>query len=283
MIQLRTLGTLDLQRHDGTEVRSVLSQPRRVALLAYLAVAAPYGFHRRDRLLGLFWPESADGRARASLSRAIYYVRRELGEGVILSRGDEIGLCAEHFWCDAAAFDEALRRGQAREAMELYRGDLLPDFFAQNARGFEEWLESERGRYRDRASEAAWTLAVAAEASGDLSVAARWARIGVELAPFREAGFRRLLVLLDRAGDRVEAAHAYGHFSDRIAAELELSPSPETRALIDAIRARQRVNGSAGAGGQMSAPDTSMHPTRIVGEGAAAKATGHPPTVSPMS
>jgi DNA-binding SARP family transcriptional activator/TolB-like protein len=246
MIQLRTLGALDLRKPDDSEVRSILAQPRRAALLVYLAVATPFGFHRRDRLLALFWPESDEGRARASLSRAIYFLRRELGDGLIVSRGDdEIGLSVEHFWCDAAAFDKALRNGQSDKALELYRGDLLPDFFATNAKGFEDWLENERARFRDRASEAAWTLAADAEAEGNLPLAVRWARSGVELAPFREVGLRRLLALLDRAGDRAEAAHAYGHFADQIAAELELAPSPETRALIDAIRTRELVNTAA--------------------------------------
>ncbi|MGH7713573.1 MAG: BTAD domain-containing putative transcriptional regulator, partial [Gemmatimonadaceae bacterium] len=226
------------------ELRAVLSQPRRLALLAYLAVATPRGFHRRDRLLALFWPESDAERGRAALNRAIYFLRRELGEGTIVSRGDdEVAVNPERLWCDAAAFDQALGQGQSREALELYRGDLLPAFFTSNANGFEEWLENERARLRDRASEAAWALAENEEAKGSLPLAAHWARRGVELAPFREVGFRRLLALLDRAGDRAGAAQAYGQFAHQIASELELAPAPETRALIETIRSRELVNG----------------------------------------
>src|SRR5947207_2612609 len=39
ILRLRTLGVLDLQAPDGSELRSVLAQPRRVALLVYLALA----------------------------------------------------------------------------------------------------------------------------------------------------------------------------------------------------------------------------------------------------
>src|SRR5713226_7035113 len=39
MIKLGMLGTLSLSDADGREVRSVLRQPRRLALLAYLAAA----------------------------------------------------------------------------------------------------------------------------------------------------------------------------------------------------------------------------------------------------
>jgi serine/threonine-protein kinase len=246
MIRLRALGTLDLTHSDGSELRAVLSQPRRMALLAYLAVAAPRGFHRRDHLFTLFWPEHDVERARSSLNRAIYFLRRELGDRVVLSRGaDELGLNFERFWCDAAAFDDALDRGEMDTALELYRGDLLPGFFASRAAGFEHWLESARSRRRERAAGAAWSAAAQSESRGDLTVAARYARRGIDLAPFDEVGVRRLLTLLDRVGDRAGAARAYQEFAERMAAELELAPSPETQALIDDIRLRNHRNGIA--------------------------------------
>ena len=60
----------------------------------------------------------------------------------------------------------------------------------------------------------------------------------MELAPFHEDAFRRLLALLERTGDRAGAVHAYDKFAGELARELEVTPAPETRALIEAIRAR---------------------------------------------
>jgi serine/threonine-protein kinase len=232
---------LDLVRSEGPEIRTVLAQPKRVALLAYLAVARPTGFHRRDRLLAMFWPDAEDERARASLSRAIYFLRRELGDDVIVNRGDdEISLNPDRLWCDAAAFESHLDRGQAREALELYRGDLLPGFFTSDANGFEAWLEGERARLRDLASEGAWRLADAEKSAGNVSLAAHWANRAVTLAPFREEGVRRLLVLLDASGDRAAAVRAYEQFASHVSKELELAPAPETIALIEEIRSRSR-------------------------------------------
>ena len=65
MIELRLLGRLSLTGADGRDVRALLGQPRRLALLAYLAAASPPGFHRRDNLLALFWPELDQEHARA--------------------------------------------------------------------------------------------------------------------------------------------------------------------------------------------------------------------------
>ena len=70
MIELRTLGTLDLRDGAMGEIRRVLAQPKRLALLVYLALApaAP----RRDSLLALFWPELDQGRARLALRQAVH-------------------------------------------------------------------------------------------------------------------------------------------------------------------------------------------------------------------
>jgi serine/threonine-protein kinase len=269
MLRLRTFGTLDLRRIGGDELRTVVAQPKRLALLAYLAIATPRGFHQRDKLLALFWPELDTERARAALNRAVYFLRRELGDDVIISRGDELGLDADRLSCDASSFDQALQAGRAREALDLYTGDLLPGFFVSNALGFEQWLEHERPRVRERASEAAWSLADEAEHDGNIALAAHWARRGVELAPFHEIGVQRLLVLLDRAGDRAGATEAYNRFAEDIARELELAPSPETRALIETIRARQgqrspfdellpRPNGGSKPAVEPSADETTL-------------------------
>jgi DNA-binding SARP family transcriptional activator len=279
MIRLRTLGTLDLSHSDGRELRAVLSQPRRTALLVYLAVASPRGFHRRDQLLSLFWPDDDLDRARASLNRAIYFLRRELDEKVIVSRGaEDVGLDFDRLWCDTAAFEDALDRTELPAALELYRGDLLPGFFASRSAGFERWLESTRSRLRERAAAASCVLAAESEARGDLALATRWARHGVELAPFDEVALRRLLTLLDRAGDRGGAAQSYQEFAKRFAAELDLAPSPETRALIEDIRSRELTNGFRHEATDLGDAAPSRNP--IEHDAATTSAVVSPPTVA---
>ncbi len=198
MIKLGMLGTLSLSDADGREVRSVLRQPRRLALLAYLAAATPRGFHRRDSLLALFWPELDQEHARAALRQALHVVRDGLGADVILTRGDEeVGLDFERIWCDVVAFDRAVAAGQLHEAMEHYRGDLLDGFFIAGTGGFERWLETERGRLRGAGARSAGALVEQCEAAGDFAAAANWARRATALDPHDEERRRRLIMLLD--------------------------------------------------------------------------------------
>src|SRR2546425_10350905 len=242
MIELRMLGRLSLTAADGREMRTLLGQPRRFALLAYLAAATPPGFHRRDSLLALFWPELDQEHARTALRQALRVLRAALGPEAVVSRGDEeVGLDFDRVWCDVAAFDRAVDGGASREALDLYRGPLLEGFFISDGPEFERWLERERARLREAAARAAQRLIEQCESRGNLTTAAHWARRAVELAPNDEALVRRLISVLDQHGDRASALQAYQAFARRLAAEYDAEPAAETQALVAALRARERV------------------------------------------
>ena len=139
MIKFRVLGILALQNDNRAELDSVLSRPKLIALLSYLAIATPRGRHRRDTLLALLWPEMDEQSARHALRQALYALRRALGAGALLNRGtEEVGLVEGSVQCDAVDFEAKLDAGEATEAMELYQGDLLTAFHAPEAPEFGE-------------------------------------------------------------------------------------------------------------------------------------------------
>jgi DNA-binding SARP family transcriptional activator/Tfp pilus assembly protein PilF len=238
VIRLQVLGTVELRRADGADLPAVTAQPKRLALLVYLAAAWPRGFHRRDTLVATFWPEAPEQRARGALGQALYFLRRSLGSEVIVGRGnDEVGVSAERLWCDAVAVQEALDDDRARDALDLYRGDLLPGFHLPDARGFEEWLDGERSRLRRGVLDAAGLSAAQLEAS-DPAAAADMLRCALRAAPEDEAVLRRLMRLLDAGGDRAGALTAFDEFTRRLAVEFDVAPAPETLSLRAAISGR---------------------------------------------
>jgi DNA-binding SARP family transcriptional activator len=242
VIRLHTLGVLDLRDANGREIGAVLRQPKRLALLAYLCVSSPRRFHRRDSLLALFWPDLDQEHARAALRRALYFLRGELGPDVIAGRGDEeLAVPDAELWCDAAALELALAAGDAATALALYHGPLLDGLYVAGAASeFQDWLDRERLRLAERAGAAARSLAEAAEREGRLGDAAEWARHGLALGPDDEAALRRYVALLEQGGDPSAALRAYDDFARRLAKDLDLEPSDETRALAEAVRARAR-------------------------------------------
>lgn len=145
MHRLELLGSIDLRDAGDQPVARVLNQPKRLALLAWFALAAGERFVRRDTILALFWPELPQGNARAALRRAIYFLRQALGDEIIEGRGEEeLRLGSGRLGCDAVECRQALERGDATRARALYRGPLLDGFYIEGAPEAEEWLDTER-------------------------------------------------------------------------------------------------------------------------------------------
>ena len=241
MIRFRTLGGLELSDSQGRDLHALLSKPKRLALLAYLASHNDHASRRRDSVVALFWPDMDAAHARGSLRQALRFLRRELGDGVLNGRSEEeIGFEPHSLECDAVTFERACDAGRLSEAVQLYRGDFLDGFYvAGGSAELERWIEGERIRLRQLAARAAAELSQHAEREGNLAQAVEAARQGVALEPDDEKGLARLIALLDRSGDRAGALSTFETFRRRLEKEYDATPSPETAARIQAIRTRQ--------------------------------------------
>lgn len=258
MVHLRTLGALDLRDAEGQECRSLLAQPKRVALVVYLALAAPRGPQRRDSLLALFWPDLDPDHARNALSQAMHFLRRSLGAETLVSHnGSELSLSHAGLWCDAIAFEDAIKAGRTAEALELYRGDLLEGFHVGNAPDFERWLNAERSRLGDMYVRAAHAVAEKRESTGDVEAAlALWKRLATR-DPFSSQLAIRYMRALAASGDRTGALqHARVH-TTLLREELNAEPDEAVVAL-----SRQLQNG--GGSGEKASP---MPATAVVAAG----------------
>jgi DNA-binding SARP family transcriptional activator/TolB-like protein len=248
MIELRALGSAELKGTDGVALRAILAQPKRFALLAYLAVHHSQGPRRRDAVIALFWPELDSEHARGSLRQALRFLRRTLGEGVLNGRSEEeLGLEDGTIWCDAEALEQACAVKCWAQALELYRGDFFDGFFVSRASPeLDHWIGEERARFRRMACEAARAFAHRCETDGDAARAVHWTRRALGLFPHDEQMLRQLIALLDRLGDRVAAVQVYEEFARRVARDYNLLPAAETQALVDVVRSRATVGtGSA--------------------------------------
>jgi len=232
---LRLLGPPSLSGPQGP-VAGRAGQQRRIALLACLG-CAPDQTASRDRLLGLLWPESDENTARHLLSDSVYLVRRGLGQDAILTTSADLRLATERVAVDVPEFRQAAGAGRWREALAHYRGDFLDGFLVRNAGEFDRWAELERARLRHDASGVASALALTLDRRGLVSEAVPWAERALELAPYDEVGFRRLLDLLVQAGNRSRAEAAARAFVERLQADLGVAPSAETMRAISEARA----------------------------------------------
>jgi DNA-binding SARP family transcriptional activator len=243
VVRLITLGRLQLLR-DGPPTEPIHLQPKRLALLAFLALEARDGYQQRDTLLALFWPRSDRAHARRCLRQALFHLRNELGDGVILNRGhDGVALASDRIWCDAVAVERALHASRRREALDLYGGDFLPGVFVdEGGTELDEWTERTRQSLRAKVVACAWELVELESREQPSPSVLELARRARSLSPDDEQGLRRHMALLARAGDPAGALRTYADFTRRLRQEYDAEPSPESQALAHSIRKGRLVS-----------------------------------------
>ena len=238
MIDIRVLGTLEIHRPDGSVPPVALTQPKRLALLLYLALAEPSGYQSRESLMALLWPEADDESARHSLRNALYGLRQALGEAAFVTRGEGyVRLEPSAVRCDALELRQLLVGRRWKESTATWGGDLVPGFHVSGAPEFERWLEDQRTSLRRAVIDAAWRWVDELERNGDSGLVPA-AQQAWALDPGNEVGARRLIGFLDSAVGPAAALRAYDELADYLRRECETEPSAETRALMDALRAR---------------------------------------------
>jgi DNA-binding SARP family transcriptional activator len=232
-------GPVDIAGTD--DARRLIRQPKAMFVLAYLIVARPRGLQSRDRLVAMFWPDQDETKARGSLRATLHVIRESLGPDAVTREGDtHIGIDMKQVSCDVTDFDSALAVGQLARAIELYRGPLLDQFAGESAAA-DHWLDQEREHFRAAAADAAWTMASRYEQDASLTRATQWARRAARLAGPDERRIRKIMTMLDSAGDRAGAMVVYEEFTRFLASNLDVEPSPETRGLAEAIRSAGRT------------------------------------------
>lgn len=221
VLTFRVLGPPEIAGIGAGFGDEIFAQPKRLALLAYLAIALPRGFRRRDELLALLWPESDALHARNSLRQSVHVLRRHLPAGTLVARGrEEVGLSKDRFQTDAGMFEEHLDHAREAEALALYRGDLLPGFHLGGCADFEAWLDGERQRLRRRAVRGALVLAKRCALDDETARAEEWARFAASRAPHDTDVVSEVGELLEMLGAARLDAGADNRFRNDLGTQL---------------------------------------------------------------
>lgn len=237
MIDLTLLGPIDLRDGEGRPIEGLLRQPKRLALLAYLALPRPGTWHRRDVLLATFWPELDTPHARTALRNALYVLRGHLGQAVVTRGDEEVSLDPALVRTDVESLREALALGHHVRATALWRGNLLEGMHPPESGGFEPWLDGERRRLH-REVRAAWERrAEEGRARGELDEALLASEQVLALDPFDERALRRVMECLAERGNAAGALAVFSEFRERLRLELGGTPTAETLGLVERLKA----------------------------------------------
>jgi DNA-binding SARP family transcriptional activator len=235
MVRFWVLGRFAIDA-DGVVVEPPRASRAR-SLLAWLVLHP--GPHRRSRLAARFWPEVLDSSARASLRVALSELRAALGSTADCFAADrnQVGLMADRVWVDALAFAELAARGELEAALELCRGELLPELD-------DDWVLEARDIHTAAVVDVLARLASQREDSGNLEAAISLSRRMVAIDPLGEAPTRELMRRLAAGGERASAIAAYQRLAERLQSQLRIAPSATTRAFADELRVPEPARGA---------------------------------------
>ena len=235
-VRLSLLGGARIEI-DGSVVRGRAAQRRRVALLALLALA-PRRALTRERVIAHLWPEYPTDSARRLLSESLYVIRRDLGEAIVKSFGEELVLDPA-VTCDADDFRRAAEAGDAGSALALYHGPLLDAWFVRDAPEFERWVETERTRLADLHARLLRCCAEQQESEGHWRAAAEFWQAIAQVDPYSAVAAWHAARALGLAGERAAALQLLAAHEALVHADLGVGLAPE---LVE-LKARLRDSG----------------------------------------
>ncbi len=234
MLRLLLLGGATIERDDGAPLTGRAVQRHRVAILALLATG-PSGGISRDKLLGLLWPDSDTDRARNLLNVALYELRKALGDGTIVSAGDDLRLDRALLTADVSELETAAAAGDHAMVVARYRGPFLDGLLLSGAPDFEKWLDGERSRLAAVVARSIEALAAAASERGVHVESADWWRRRAALDPLDARVALRLMQALEASGNRAAALqHARVH-ARLLESEIGLGPDSGLEAYAAAL------------------------------------------------
>lgn len=274
MLHISLLGEQAIT--DRTTGSALARSSWTVALVGYLAPRAGSPVSRQ-RLAGLFWPESTDAQALTNLRRELHHLRTVLGDepSLVVTPRDLCWRDTDSCDVDLRAFAAARQAAFAAEAdgdwttalacaddaVVGYGGPFLPGTDAG-------WVHDIRAALEQQFVEICDLICRVRLRVGDPAAAVTAGRRRIRVRPLEEVGYRLLMQLHADMGDRAGAVSTYHHCASVLERELGLDPDQETRQLLQRLLARDRpsaLTGSAAAAAGAIEPRRGPAAARLVG------------------
>jgi DNA-binding SARP family transcriptional activator len=244
LLRIYLTGEVQAER-DGRLLRETkLGGPQGRFVLAYL-VSERKRAVTQGELAEALWPESLPPSWTVALSAIISRLRSRLATlGLVRSHiiGNAFGcyqfsapadtwvdLEAAFAGVDAAEGFVAAGNPQAGYGPSLIATTILRRPFLAGDDG--PWVEGRRVALAAALVRALDARVEALVANGEVELALAHAREAVRMEPYRESGYRRLMRMQIRNGDRGEAIRSYMECKRVLGSELGVTPSEETEAL----------------------------------------------------
>ena len=231
MLEIRVLGNLKILK-NGTLLDNFGSNKAEAALV-YVVMEG--GQQSRMRLAALFWPESPEKKALASLRVVLSSLRKSVGEYLEISR-EIVKIKPEtEVFLDVNDFEENIGKGRLPQALALVQGDFLEGLYIQDSNEFENWRRWKQERLNLLLIEAFQASISAELTQGNYKNGQNLASELLKIDPLNEFAVQQYMISLALDGKRTDSLKHYKGFCEILMDELGLEPSVETEKIKQLI------------------------------------------------
>ena len=232
MLEVRLLGKFEVKHRD--ELVNIPSRPVQ-SLFAYLLLS-PSTAHRREKLAGIFWPDSLEETARDNLRHALWRLRKVLPTKPTIEYllTDDLSIAfnvSAEYWLDAAVLEKLSENASADELIAVlgeYQGELLPGFY-------DEWVLLEREHLNSIFEHHMARLLVLLQDEQRWLDILDWGERWIKLGQKPEPAYRALMVAHAAKGDMSKVAATYERCIKSLK-EFGIEPSEQTKELYENLK-----------------------------------------------
>lgn len=261
-----------LRATQGDQTLTRFRTHKEALLLAYLAFYSGRT-HAREFLMEMLWPDADLDAGRNRLRMTLATLRRQLeppgvpANSLLIADRVHVSLHPDAFTTDVQDFEAALKAAShavsetervvsLQQAIDLYRGELLPGYY-------EDWVLTEQRRLADACISALERLVTILEKEGQGERGIEVAHRLMRADPLREESCLALMRCYVASGRPADALHQYRELESRLQEKLGETPSESLRALAQQIERTEVRRSRTGALPDVTEPSCSPLPAAV--------------------
>lgn len=210
-----------------------------LAIVGYLTAETPT--LSRERLTDLFWQDEPEKQARNKLRRELHTLAHEARLRDHLQASHHLVSLQLSPTCqtDIQTVVSLKSRGDIQsllEAVTLFQGEFMHGSYPNTSLEFETWLGRQREQWKKYLLHLLQNISNHFARQQQYEQAEQYARRHVTLDPWDEEGYRLLISILGKSGQRSAALACFEQCRQLLTKELGVEPSPETVALVESLK-----------------------------------------------
>lgn len=231
-VEVYTLGETKVIVNSRQVTETEWRSSRAMELFIYLLCHGRLG-QTKEQITTALWPDLSPARATSNFHINLYRARRAVSPSVFTLEQGHYQLNPDiSIYSDVAEFERLISQSEnlsddiqekaahLKQAIHLYRGQFMVGFY-------NEWTEQRRREIEDQYLRTLSSLAIIRENHSDYKTAIELLEKYLDINPYHEEVYHKIIKLHLARGDKVAAEQVYWRYAHTFTTEMGLAPRIE--------------------------------------------------------